>query len=161
MTEYVFEPNPDDHCESPKQAYEDIAILLDQLALEMGRTRATLKIYDPFYCEGSVVKILGDLGFTSVYNRNEDFYKTWKESKLPEFDCILTNPAYSSDHVEYLVTFCLCSVKPWFLLLPNYVYTKDYYQELVSNKSVFKEMVLYLCPRSRYLYTTPKVCGLY
>ncbi len=49
--------------------------MLHLLALRLGKSNATLKIYDPYYCEGSVVLQLRSLGFSSVYNRNEDFYK--------------------------------------------------------------------------------------
>lgn len=36
--------------------------------------KAALRIYDPFFCEGRVVRLLSGLGFENVYNRNEDFY---------------------------------------------------------------------------------------
>ncbi len=49
--------------------------MLHQLALHLGKSATTLRIYDPYYCEGSVVLHLRALGFTNVYNRNEDFYK--------------------------------------------------------------------------------------
>jgi hypothetical protein len=54
--------------------YRDIADVLHQLALHTGNSNATLRLYDPYYCEGSVVLHLRALGFTNVYNRNEDFY---------------------------------------------------------------------------------------
>lgn len=38
-------------------------------------TKAALRIYDPFFCEGRMVAHMASLGFESVYNRNEDFYK--------------------------------------------------------------------------------------
>ena len=40
-----------------------------QLAQALGKTKATLRIYDPYYCEGSMAKHLARLGFTDVYNR--------------------------------------------------------------------------------------------
>ncbi len=55
--------------------YRDVADVLHQLALRLGKTNSTLRIYDPYYCEGSVVLHLRSLGFSCVYNRNEDFYK--------------------------------------------------------------------------------------
>ena len=45
--------------------------ILDMLAAMLGRTRATLRLYDPYYCDGSVVKKLNKLGFMHVYNRYE------------------------------------------------------------------------------------------
>lgn len=35
-----------DHCETPDTAYEDIAPILEQLALSMGKTKETLRIYE-------------------------------------------------------------------------------------------------------------------
>ena len=69
---YPFEPDPDDHCESPLEAYRDIAPLLHQLATRLSRRPSELRIYD-FYCAGTCVKHLAAVGFTSVYNRCEDF----------------------------------------------------------------------------------------
>ncbi|CAE7411307.1 unnamed protein product [Symbiodinium pilosum] len=44
------------------------------------------------------------------------------------------------------------NAKPFFLLMPNYFCAKDFYDDaLASSKSV-----LYLCPRKRYFYWTPK-----
>lgn len=40
------------------------------------------------------MKHLNALGFAHVYNRCEDFYAKAKAG-LPEFDILLTNPAYS------------------------------------------------------------------
>ena len=45
-----FDAEPADHCESPPEAYADVAGLLDLVANKIGKTRATLAIYDP-YCE--------------------------------------------------------------------------------------------------------------
>ena len=42
----------------------------------------------------------------------------------PEYDILITNPPYSGDHVERLLTYCVNSNKPFILLLPNYVYMK-------------------------------------
>ena len=60
----------------------------------LGKTPETLRIYDPYFCDGplgdagwavpqddsasltgAVQRNLGELGFTQVYNRNEDFYQ--------------------------------------------------------------------------------------
>jgi hypothetical protein len=64
-------------------------------------------------------------GYLSVYNRREDFYKCIENDAIPkDYDVLITNPPYSGDNIERLVTFCLASRKPFFLLMPNYVYTK-------------------------------------
>lgn len=54
------------HSESPLEAYEDVAPILDVLAKGLGKTRESLQIYDPYFCNGSVRKNLASLGFTQV-----------------------------------------------------------------------------------------------
>ena len=63
-----------DHAETPLIAYEHIAAALGHVAKRLGKARGELKIYDPYYCDGSVVRQLGQLGFNRVHNKNEDFY---------------------------------------------------------------------------------------
>ena len=46
---YPFETKVEDHCESPLEAFEDIAPILERLAKDLGKTPETLKIYDPYY----------------------------------------------------------------------------------------------------------------
>jgi len=75
------------------------------------------------------------MGFTNVTNRNRDFYKDIESGALPEYDVMVTNPPYSGRHMERLLEFCaspLGQQKPSFLLLPHFVYTKDYYQRALS-----------------------------
>lgn len=59
---YPYETVNDDHCETPLRAYQDIQRLLGLLADRLGNSIAELKIYDPYYCEGNVVKRLNSLG---------------------------------------------------------------------------------------------------
>ena len=47
---HPFETKVEDHCESPLEAFEDIAPILERLAKDLGKTPETLKIYDPYYC---------------------------------------------------------------------------------------------------------------
>jgi len=63
--------------------YRDIADVLHQLAVHAGKCSTSLRIYDPYFCEGSVVLHLRALGFTNVYNRNEDFYAQISGQCLP------------------------------------------------------------------------------
>lgn len=65
----------DDHCETPLEAYEDVAVFLDALCAQLGRTRASLRVYDPYYCAGGVVERLGQLGFEHVVNEPRDCYR--------------------------------------------------------------------------------------
>ena len=49
---HPFKVALDDHCESPMEAYRDIAPLLHQLAKKLNKQPADLSIYDPYYCAG-------------------------------------------------------------------------------------------------------------
>ena len=58
--EYPFQvDDDDDHCETSSEAYEDVEAILGQLAEKIGKTRAELAIYDPYFCTGQVVQNLG------------------------------------------------------------------------------------------------------
>lgn len=130
--DYPYHVVPDDHCETPIEAYQDVASFLETIAGQLGKTRETLNIFDPYYCEGSMKERLSSLGFKNVINEKRDFYERIRNGTLPQFDVLVTNPPYSGDHMEKLLRFCTgeqCR-RPWFLLMPNYVYTKDYYGEI-------------------------------
>ena len=141
-----------DHAETSAQAYEDVIQLLDHVALTLGKTRATLAVYDPYYCDGSVVKKLNKLGFKNVYNQHEDFYVKIATDSVPDHDVVVTNPPYSADHMEKCFRFCAQgnNNKPWFVLVPNFVYTKNYYEGAVGALTPS-----YVVPKKRYYYFPP------
>jgi hypothetical protein len=172
---FPFPTVADDHCESPVEAYADIAPFLKHLQEHNPDGHANLRIYDPYYCDGSVIRHLASLGFPNVYNRKEDCYETWrtkddtKSKTLSQFDVLVTNPPYSGDHMERLLTFVASSQwgdRPWFLLLPNFVHKKDYYQQLLLQRSITVKdrhrnpndtiRPFYLVPDKRYIYVPPK-----
>eukprot|EP00873_Tetraselmis_striata_P018643 jgi/Tetstr1/438907/TSEL_027415.t1 len=153
---YPFAVNDDDdHCETSPEAYADVEHILGKLADKLGKTRAELKIYDPYFCTGQVVNHLGQYGFADVYNRCEDFYQVIANGEVPEHDVVVTNPPYSADHMEKIIRFCTEQAKPWMLLLPNYVYMKDYFEPALraGPKPV---MAFYIAPTQRYYYWSPK-----
>ncbi|KAI8474257.1 MAG: hypothetical protein J3K34DRAFT_145652 [Monoraphidium minutum] len=104
---HPFETDPGDHAETPFEAYQHVEPLLARLATRLGTTKAELKVYDPFYCEGRMVEHMAALGFDSVTNRNEDFYAAKAAGALPHFDVLLTNPPFSSDHLERVFKFAV------------------------------------------------------
>lgn len=146
----------EDCCETKADAYELIASFLDVIAHQLSKTRETLFIYDPFYCEGAMIRELNSLGFMHVYNRMEDFYSKQETDSVPNYDVLITNPPYSGDHVENLITFCIQSQKPYFLLMPNYFYTKDYFIRAYPKGSYTERSLFFVVPSKRLLYTTPK-----
>ena len=151
--DHPFEVDAADHCETPFQAYQDIEPFLFRMALALKKPKDKLRIYDPYFCEGSVAKHLARLGFTSVYNKNEDFYKCIEEKRIPEHDVLLTNPPYSGDHFRRILSFCAKNKKPWLLLLPNFVCRKQYYQPCVGED--VKALFLIPDPTKPYRYWAP------
>ena len=157
---FPFPTDPDDHCESPLQAYAHIQPLLLQLTNLGGAKKSggkDLKIYDPYFCNGAVVDNLAALGFPSVYNKKEDCYQAWSSATLyPSFDVLVTNPPYSGDHIEKLVdhlTSPMMGGRPWFLLMPEWVHKKDYFLSKMKSRQMEP---FYLIPNKRYVYLPPK-----
>jgi hypothetical protein len=183
---YPYKVVNDDHCETPLEAYKDIDDIIATYAISIGKQRSDVSIYDPYYCEGSMIERLHTLGYRDIYNKKEDFYEMIRLDRIPPYDVLVTNPPYSMDHMEQLLRFVMKSSKPWFLLLPNYVYCKDYYQDLFMNSTTttssssssscvnvntttnntnrkgnhsnIARNMFYVTPIKgrRYLYTTPK-----
>merc|ERR1711900_35109 len=131
------------------QAYADIYVILKKLACLLKKDINHLRIYDRYYCAGTVKKHLGSLGFVKVYNECEDFYKMLEEKKIPDHDVVVTNPPYSGDHVHKLLKFCKENGKPFLLLMPNYVLNKAYFDSGNHN-------FMFLIPKKRYCFWTPK-----
>lgn len=169
---FPYPTNPDDHCETPLESYHDILPILDELSKSRGGKRSKIRIYDPYYCNGSVVKHFESLGYTNVYNRKENCYDVWKSNKEPKFDVLLTNPPYSEDHIEKLVAYLTSQSfgsKPFLLLMPQWVHKKDYYidattggsektQSTKRKRGETDKMLIkpfYVVPKKRYVYLPP------
>ena len=175
LPSFPFPTDPDDHCESPAISYKDIAPLLSILAKwDCNGKVDTLPIYDPYYCNGAVVRNLSSLGFTLVTNKKEDCYHMWNNhsKQYPSHRALVTNPPYSSDHLERLLSHvfssdtssgCVMTGRAWFLLMPVWVHKRKYYRHLIdtelslsSNKN--SDTIIrpfYLVPRKRYVYLPP------
>jgi len=87
-----------------------------------------------------------------VYNKKEDCYKVWSSSlskttsehdaeaqfKYPLYDVFVTNPPYSSDHIEKLIQHLTyrdkTKGKPWCLLMPTFVHKKDFIENKIASK---------------------------
>lgn len=61
-----FEVDYNDHFETPMVAYSDIVPMLKELAKSLGKSPKDLIIYDPYYCQGAMVDMLAELGFSKV-----------------------------------------------------------------------------------------------
>mmetsp|Transcript_25844 Transcript_25844/g.76383 ORF Transcript_25844/g.76383 Transcript_25844/m.76383 type:complete len:576 (-) Transcript_25844:691-2418(-) len=179
--DFPYPTESDDHCESPLESYEDAAPLLTALrdilkrekvglhklskkkrrTDKLGDDDEGLAIYDPYYCDGSVVSRLGSLGFDRVYNRKEDCYAVWSSSSsYPKCDVLVTNPPYSADHIDRLmahVTSSTFGTRPWLLLMPNFVHKKECYTDALDAANGGRGIrPFYVVPRKRYVYLPPK-----
>jgi len=66
-SEFPYEVDPDDHCESPLEAYKDIVPLLESYRCWIRKqSNNQLSIYDPYFCNGRVARHLESLGFPEV-----------------------------------------------------------------------------------------------
>jgi hypothetical protein len=168
--EHPFEVDTRDHAETPFEAYRDIEPLLFRLALELRKDKAKLRIYDPFFCEGSVKTHLARLGFTTVINENRDFYADAAAGPrkagldgpgTPEFDVIVTNPPFSGDHITHTLTWAAATGKPLFLLLPDFIARKGHFASFVSVLSGGRtgpvvDVLSYMGPLAKaYMFAAP------
>jgi hypothetical protein len=137
--------------------YVDIEPFLFGLAIQMKSNKARLRIWDPYYCEGSVVRHLGRLGFSSVRNENSDFYATIAEGSVPPFDVLVTNPPFSGDHIERFLSFAAGLSQPWLALLPQFVAQKKFFREFAAAASAAgRESPVFVGPlHTAYVFTAP------
>ena len=82
-SKWNFSVEYNDHFETPNEAYTDLMPVLTSVAEELGKSLEELIIYDPYYCDGRVVRILKQLGFRNVINANQDFYDDILTSSIP------------------------------------------------------------------------------
>lgn len=129
-----------------------------------------------------------------MYNKKEDCYQVWSNNDTshslpsssssevplyPSYDVFITNPPYSNDHIEKLISHLTTDErtrdKPWCLLMPSFVHKKDYYKDKVTSKTKYKKQKVqlssttgesgksvrqiepfYIVPKKRYVYLPPK-----
>lgn len=150
---HAFETNPLDHCETPLCAYQHIQPVLQHISKQINVPPCQLRIWDPYYCDGTVKRHLSFLGFDNVINQNSDFYQRIQDNDIPPHDIIVTNPPYSENHIEKLLHFVTTkSEKPFCLLMPNWVARKTEYKSLTGDAT---DHLLYLSPIQPYTYTMP------
>lgn len=154
---FPYPTNEDDHCETPLQSYKDILPILNELCnKDFGGKKDRMKIYDPYFCDGGVIKKLSSLGYSNVYNRKEDCYEAWESTTEPQYDVFLTNPPYSDQHMDKLmrkVSSPSFGNKPWLLLMPQFVHKKDYY---INSMKARQCNPFYIVPKKRYIYSPPR-----
>ena len=171
-----FETDNSDHAETPAEAYADIAPLLDALARATGRTRATLRIYDPYYCDGGAARRLGALGFRCVRNEPVDCYAEWAADAAGAtgsraarpYDVLVTNPPYSGDHLQRLCAHLEAALAPrgapWLVLVPSFVCARACYAAALAAAERARARArgaeaetgaAFVVPHKRYAYRPP------
>lgn len=129
--EHVLVRDAADDAATPLRAHAHVAPLLTALATSTGVPPSTLRILDPFYCDGAAERQLRSLGFAAAVNpAGRDF---WAEEahyrSSDDYHVLVTNPPFSGDHIPRLLDFVLAAGRPAALLLPLWVLKKRYYHE--------------------------------
>ncbi|KAL3801813.1 hypothetical protein HJC23_001209 [Cyclotella cryptica] len=178
-SKYPYPTDYNDHFETPLRAYSDILPLMQNVMNERLRchqsdtksSRSTeFTIYDPYFCTGRAATMLGKIfgecktQSTKVHIQHEkrDFYKDIRQNKIPQHDILVTNPPYSGNHKERCLEFAVKQLKshdrPFFLLMPNYVASKEYFRKVVLEESV---QTVFVAPSSSqpYEYDHPEGTG--
>lgn len=161
---WPYEADDGDHFETSEEALRDVAFLLRRAAQQRQLTVDTLKVYDPYYCNGRAKRLLKSLGFRRVIHRCRD-YQDIANDDVPAFHVLFTNPPYSSDHKKRLLDFILQRqrlrleakelTEPFLLLLPSWTVGKAFFRHFLSSLAKLKAKtgeeqaaeVFYLCRR--------------
>ena len=76
-----------------------------------------------------------------------------ESGKIPEHDVVITNPPYSEDHMKKCFDFCNRNGKPWFVLVPYFVYSNKFYKDMLKNNVM---RPFYVVPNEKYEYICPE-----
>lgn len=111
MTKTHIQKNRSDHYSTPVEAYQMIQNYIPQ----------NIRIYDPFYCDGSCAEHLRTAFPTcEIIHQDKDAF-SW----MPEFDMIITNPPYSLK--KKCLEWMMSLDKPFCCFLPGtYLMTKEF-----------------------------------
>ena len=140
-----------DDAETPLEAYSHVSEILRLFASNMKKKPSKLRLWDPFYCKGTMRAHLKSLGFHRVYNKAEDAWSVIQDQREPEFDVLLSNPPFSGENIPRLLHYCQTRVRtPWLLLLPHYVARKAAFLEYIKSlREAGSNLPLYVGPRDK------------
>jgi hypothetical protein len=154
-----------DHFETPAAAYRDLRPVLDWLTSSSSRHSIPIgqTLYDPYYCNGRAKDLLHEIGYDQVVHEKRDFYADVENGTVPAYDIFITNPPYSDEHKSKCIDYCCTTMqqqqtkqqqqyKPFFLLMPAYVATKQYMRSALPN-------LFFLIPSVEYQYHHPDDTG--
>ena len=98
-----FASNYLDEFETSLEAVGDIVPVLQRVCKLLGRSPGNLRVYDPFYCRGTIKKHYQAFGFQRFIHENRDFYKDVAAGTVPEHDILCTNPPYSGEELTIIL----------------------------------------------------------
>jgi hypothetical protein len=164
---YPYPTDYNDHFETPQRAYEDILPIIGYVLkkkINRYNSQSDVTIYDPYFCTGRAATLLnatfeqhttGNKRHTNIRIQHEkrDFYQDVRQNNTPQYDILVTNPPYSGDHkercLEYVVDQLKNNQRPFFLLMPNYVASKEYFRKIVLEEKI---QVVFITPSSKHPY---------
>ncbi len=179
---FPYPTDYNDHFETPARAYNDIFPLMEFILAKKMKMKAhppngnrvgchkSAIVYDPYYCAGRAAILLRKVFQRQnsrkssmpihIHHEKTDFYRDIQQNTVPPYDILVTNPPYSEDHKERCLEFAVNQLKnhgrPFCLLLPNYVATKEYYRKIVlgdrGNTESKKVQTFYITPSSNHPY---------
>lgn len=134
-------------------------------------TSNEITIYDPYFCTGRAASLLEQTfrehsakkqTRVCIKHEKRDFYKDICKNRIPRHDLLVTNPPYSGNHKERCLEFAVGQLKsngiPFFLLMPNYVASKEYFRKVVLEENIQN---VFVAPPSNqpYEYDHPEGTG--
>ena len=168
---YPYKTDYNDHFETPLRAYTDILPLMQTA---MGKKKSDeqknnpeFTIYDPYFCTGRAASLLKqtfcECNMTiNIHHKKRDFYKDIRNKRIPRHDILVTNPPYSGNHKERCLEFAVSQLKrygrPFFLLMPNYVASKEYFRRVVLENDIQNVFVVPAASQP-YEYDHPEGTG--
>ena len=130
---HPFQAEFNDHFETDLTAIRDVLPCVEELrSIIRPNCPETFSLYDPYYCDGKIVGMWKSCGVGKIYHENRDFYKDIDDDECPKsYDMLVTNPPYSGNHIQRLFIYLVEAKRPFAVLIPDYVASKDWYQMLV------------------------------
>jgi hypothetical protein len=115
-----------DDRETPLVAVQDLVSLVIPALFQETDSR-NIRVYDPYYCKGAIIELLGQCGFsrTNIFNENKDCYAVQKKREVPTNDMLITNPPYSGAYPVSAHTCTYTSMPPLACLSDSTSITPD------------------------------------
>ena len=127
-----------DDRETPLVAVQDITLVISIL---FDQNLQDVRVYDPYYCQGTIISMLTKCGFNknNIHNEDKDCYTVQKTNDVPPNDIIITNPPYSGNQIKY------CSLLSLMHHGTQYIFISIYRQVITSNEPSIMRVRILIC----------------